>query len=82
MQGLVDYMMRSVAKHPDDIVINAVEGDASLLLELDVHDDDRAALLAEDGDLLAAMQQILGAAGGKRKAVLELIGAESDAGEE
>ncbi len=82
MQGLVDYMVRSVAKHPDAIQINAVEGDASLLLELDVHQDDRALLLEDDGDLLAAMQQVLGAAGGKRKAVLELVGAESEAAEE
>jgi len=82
MEGLVDYMVRSVARYPDAIQINAVEGEASLLLELDVHDDDRACLLADDGDLLAAMQQILGAAGGKRKAVLELVGAESEAAEE
>jgi len=75
-------MVRSVAKHPDAIQINAVEGDASLLLELDVHQDDRALLLEDDGDLLAAMQQVLGAAGGKRKAVLELVGAESEAAEE
>jgi predicted RNA-binding protein YlqC (UPF0109 family) len=75
-------MVRSVAQHPDGIQINAVEGEASLLLELDVHEDDRVRLLADDGDLLAAMQQILGAAGGKRKAVLELIGAESEAAEE
>jgi len=75
-------MVRSVAKHPDAIVINAVEGEASLLLELDLHAEDRATLLAEEGDLLAAMQQILGAAGGRLKAVLELVGSESEAAEE
>jgi len=82
MEALVDYMVRSVVRHPDAIQINAVEGEASLLLELDLHEEDRGRLLADDGDLLAAMQQVLGAAGGKRKAVLELIGAESEAVEE
>jgi predicted RNA-binding protein YlqC (UPF0109 family) len=82
MQGLVDYMVRSMVKHPDAIVITAVEGEASVLVRLDVHEDDRALLLAEDADLMAAMRQILGAAGGQRKAVLELVDPANDAGEE
>lgn len=82
MQGLVDYMVRSVSKYPDAIVINAIEGEASLLLELDLHAEDRATLLADEGDLLAAMRQVLGAAGGRLKAVLELVDSESEAAEE
>ncbi len=73
MQALVDYMVRAVAQDADAINVNAVEGDASLLLELDVSADDRARLLADDGALLQAMRQVLSAAGGQRKAVLDLV---------
>ena len=82
MEALVDYMVRSVARHPDDIQLSAHEGDASLLLELDVHPEDRARLQDNDEAILSAMKQILVAAGGKRKAVLDLVNAESDAAEE
>ena len=82
MQGLVDYMVRSIAQHPDSIAIAAHEGEASLLLELDVHPEDRDRLQADDGALLDAMKQILTAAGGKRKAVLDLVGATAEDTEE
>ena len=81
MQDLVDFMVRSVVKNPDAISLNVTEGDASVLFELDVHDDDRARLLEGDNQLIAAMRQILAASGGNRRGVLELVG-ESDAAEE
>lgn len=81
MQDLVDFMVRSVVKNPDAISLNVTEGDASVLFELDVHDDDRARLLDGDNQLIAAMRQILAASGGNRRGVLELVG-ESDAAEE
>lgn len=81
MQDLVDFMVRSVVKNPDAISLNVTEGDASVLYELDVHDDDRARLLDGDNQLIAAMRQILAASGGNRRGVLELVG-ESDAAEE
>jgi len=82
MEGLVDYMVRSIARHPDSIQLSAHEGDASLLLELEVHPEDRDRLQDNDGELLSAMKQVLVAAGGKRKAVLDLVNAESASAEE
>ena len=79
MVELVDYMVRSVVADADAVRLNAVEGEASMLIELDVSDADRARLLADDAQLLHAMQQVLSAAGGRSKAVLELV---SGAGEE
>jgi len=76
---LVDYMVRAWAQDSDAFNVNAVEGDASLLLELDLSEADRERVLADNGALLHAMQQVLGAAGGRRKAVLDLVAA---AGEE
>lgn len=75
MVGLVDYMVRAWAQDPDAFNVNAVEGEASLLLELELSDGDRARALADNGALLHAMQQVLGAAGGRRKAVLDLVAA-------
>jgi predicted RNA-binding protein YlqC (UPF0109 family) len=82
VQELVDYMVRSVVKHPDDINLDVSEGDASVLLELNLHDDDRALLTADDGKLISAIRQVLSASSGERRGVLELVGDEDSADEE
>ena len=74
MEQLVDYLVRSVVKNPDDIALNVTEGDASVLFELDVHDDDRARLVEGDRSLIDAMRQILAASDDSRRGVLELVG--------
>lgn len=81
MEGLVDFMVRSVVKDSDAVKLEVTEGDASVFYELDVADDDRALLTDGDAPLLDAMRQILAASSGKRRGVIELAG-ESDAAEE
>lgn len=79
MEQLVDYLVRSVVKNPDAISLNVTEGDASVLFELDVHEDDRAMLVEGERSLINAMRQILAASDDSRRGVLELVG---DAAEE
>jgi predicted RNA-binding protein YlqC (UPF0109 family) len=79
VSDLVDYMVRSLARDEDAVRVNVVEGEASMLYEVDLSDADRARLLANDSALLHAMRQVLSAAGGRHKAVLELV---ADHGEE
>ena len=45
-----------------------------MIIELAVHDADRALLTGNDGALLGAIQQVLAIAGGDRKPVLDLLG--------
>jgi predicted RNA-binding protein YlqC (UPF0109 family) len=75
VQSLVDYMVRSVVKHPDSISLNVTEGDASVLYELDVHDDDRVRLSAgqEGNTLMDAMRQILASSDDNRRGVLKFV---------
>ena len=82
MQELVQYMVNSVVHHTDDVALNVTEGDASVLIELSVHDDDRALLNGDDGRLIGAMRQILAASSGNRRGVLELVGDADAAAEE
>ena len=85
MEALVEYLVKPLAAHPADVQITAVEGSASVLLELRVNVEDVDAVRGEDGSRIHAIQQILSASGGKRKPVLELIdsaSADSDGAEE
>lgn len=73
MKALVDHVVRGLVKHPDEIRINTVEGEASILLELSVDPSDLARVKGPDGETLRALRAVISAAAGRRKAVLELI---------
>jgi len=74
MKELVEYMVRPIVDHPDDVQVNVMEGSASILLELSVNDRDAAMLRKGGSDgLLAAMQKVVAVAGGARKPVLDLL---------
>ena len=77
MKALVEHLVRGIVKHPADVKVNAVEGEASLLLELSVHGDDVAAVNGADGETLQALRTVLSSASGRRKAILELTAAGS-----
>ena len=73
MQELVEYIVKPLTQHPDDVVVSQIDGTASILLELRLHPDDIASVRGEDNGRFRAIQQILSAAGGERKPVLDLI---------
>ena len=75
---LVRYIVAPLVDAPDAVEVNAIEGNASLLLELHVDANDVDAVRGEDNSVLQAIQQVLAIAGGSRKAVLDLIGPDSE----
>jgi uncharacterized protein len=81
VKELVDYMVRPLVSHPEDLSISEVEGSASLLVELRVHDADLDAVRGPDREMIKSLQMIVAASGGARKIVLDLV-EESAAGEE
>jgi predicted RNA-binding protein YlqC (UPF0109 family) len=79
---LVDYMVRPLLRHPNALSVSEVEGSASLLLELRVHEQDLPVIRGEGREMIQALQQIVAASGGARKVVLDLIEEDGGAGEE
>ena len=78
MRDLVDYIVRPLVQHPEDLQVTEIEGSASVLLELRIHAADEARVRGEDNRRLRAIQQVLAAAGGSRKPILDLIQAGAD----
>ena len=76
MQELVEYIVKPLTQHPDDVVVTTIDGAASVLLEMRLNPEDVENVRGEDNRRLRAIQQVLSAAGGDRKPVLDLI--ESD----
>jgi uncharacterized protein len=81
MEPLVRHLVEPLVRHPRDVSLQTVEGEAVVMLELVVHPDDRAWLDEDKGRTLRAIRNVLSAAAGSRKATLDLVdehGAESD----
>ena len=73
MTELVRFLVQGVVRHPEAVVVTAQEGEASVVIELQVDPSDLARVNGPDGDTLRAIRQVLSASAGQRKAILELV---------
>ncbi|MBN1334949.1 MAG: KH domain-containing protein [Deltaproteobacteria bacterium] len=82
MEHLVSFLSRGLVAHPEEVYTNVVEGETVLIVELQVHDDDVARVNGPGGRNIRAMRQVLSAASGRKKAVLEIVNAHAARDEE
>ena len=73
MQDLVFHLVRPIVKHPDDVKVQIVEGEATVMLEMSVNPEDAERVQGEGGRTLRAVRNILSAAAGRRKATLDVV---------
>jgi predicted RNA-binding protein YlqC (UPF0109 family) len=73
MEALVRHLVEPIVTHPGSVSLQAVEGEAVVMLELVVHPEDRARVEGDKGRTLRAIRNILSAAAGSRKATLDLV---------
>jgi predicted RNA-binding protein YlqC (UPF0109 family) len=82
MEALVRHLVLPIVKHPGEVSIRVVEGEAVITLELTVHPDDREAVDGERGRTLRSIRNILSAAAGSKKATLDLMDEDGHGDEE
>ncbi|MFZ5477276.1 MAG: KH domain-containing protein [Myxococcota bacterium] len=82
MTALVSHLVKGLVSRPDQVTVNTVEGEASVLLELTVAPEDIARVKGPDGETLRSIRTVISAAAGDRKAILELVEPRSAAAEE
>lgn len=82
MEQLVAFLFRPFVRDAADFRISAVENTSSVLLEVRASRGDLGRLRGPDNVNLRAVQQVLSAAGGARKPVIDLVDPTTAAGEE
>ncbi len=82
MDALATHLVKFMVKHPDEVQAKVVEGDATVIVEMTVHPDDEDSVTGENGRTLRAINTILSAAAGRRKATLDLVDADTFGAEE
>jgi len=72
MKELVEVIAKALVDNPDEVVVNAVEGEQVTVLELKVHPTDLGKVIGRQGRTAKSIRTILGAAGMKMKKRLTL----------
>jgi predicted RNA-binding protein YlqC (UPF0109 family) len=75
MKELIEYIARSLVDHPEQVKVTQVEGEQSVILELQVAPEDMGKVIGKEGRIANAMRTLLKVAAAKegKRAVLEII---------
>jgi hypothetical protein len=77
MRELVEYLVKSLVDHPEDVLVEETREDNMVALELRVAADDLGKVIGKHGNTVNAIRNVLQAAATSRKlrAKLEVVGA-------
>lgn len=75
MGELVKYIAKSLVDNPDEVEVNEIEGEQSLIVELKVADDDMGRVIGKQGRIAKAIRTVVTAAAIKenKRVVVEII---------
>ena len=75
MKDLVESIAKALVDHPEQVQVNAVEGEQVTVLELRVAPDDLGKVIGRQGRTAKSIRTILGAAGMKlrKRLTLEIL---------
>ncbi len=66
MVELLTQIIKQIVDKPDDVTVNEVQGERSIVLEIKVADEDVGKVIGREGRIINALRQIIKAAAGKR----------------
>ncbi len=72
---LVEFLVRNLVDHPEEVSVNVVEGEKSTILELRVAPDDVGKVIGKQGRIAQAIRTVLSACATKdgKRATLEIL---------
>jgi len=75
MKELLETIVRALVDNPDEISVNEVEGEKSLILELRVAPGDMGKVIGKQGRIAKAIRTVMKAAAvkGNKRVVVEII---------
>ena len=75
MKELVEQIARALVDHPEQVQVNAVDGEQVTVLELKVAPDDLGKVIGRQGRTAKSIRTLLGAAGMKlrKRFMLEIL---------
>jgi predicted RNA-binding protein YlqC (UPF0109 family) len=75
LEELVEIIARSIVDNPEDVSVNKVEGEKSVILELQVAEEDMGKVIGKQGRIAKAIRTVVKAAATKegKRVIVEII---------
>lgn len=75
MKEMLEYIVRALVDHPDDVRITEVEGERTVIFELRCHPEDLGKVIGKNGKTVGAIRTLLSTAAARqnRRAMLEVV---------
>ncbi|MDD4568523.1 MAG: KH domain-containing protein [Tepidanaerobacteraceae bacterium] len=75
MIELVEYIAKALVDYPENVSVNQVEGEQSIILELKVDPEDMGKVIGKQGRIAKAIRTVVKAAAAKegKRVVVEII---------
>jgi len=75
VESLLEIIAKNIVDNPEDVSVNKVEGSQSVILELEVADEDMGKVIGKNGRIAKAIRTVIRAAATKEKkrVIVEII---------
>ena len=75
MKELIEYVVKTLVDHPEEIRISEIEGERTIVFELRCHPEDVGKVIGKSGKTVGAIRTLLStvAARQNRRAMLEVV---------
>nr|WP_241754894.1 KH domain-containing protein [Koleobacter methoxysyntrophicus] len=75
LKDLVEILAKALVDHPEEVQVNQVEGEQSIILELRVSQEDMGKVIGKQGRIAKAIRTLVKAAAAKegKRVVVEII---------
>ncbi|MEB3749541.1 hypothetical protein EP10_000380 [Geobacillus icigianus] len=74
MKPLIETIVKALVDHPEAVAVECREGEAALLCELSVHDDDIGKVIGKHGRTIQAIRTVVAAAaaGASKRVIVQV----------